>query len=132
MNKCFIIGNLTADPTTATTPSGVSLCRFTIAVNRKAKEGQNAEADFFNITAWRQLGEICSKYLAKGRKVAVIGSVSAHAYTRQNGEAVAQLDVTAEDVEFLTPKQETTQKAQEAPKQTFIEVKDELLPWEVQ
>ena len=72
MNKLTIIGNLTRDPELRTTSTGVNVCSFTVAVNRRQRsqgaEGQ-PEADFFRVSAWRQLGEICQKYLAKGRKV---------------------------------------------------------------
>ncbi|MBQ9263777.1 MAG: single-stranded DNA-binding protein [Clostridia bacterium] len=109
MNKVFLIGNLTRDPEMRTTQSGVNLCSFTIAVNRR--RGNNAEAgqpeaDFFRVTAWRQLGDICGRYLAKGRKVAITGTVSASAYVGQDGQARASLEVQADDVEFLTPKGE--------------------------
>lgn len=117
MNKVFLIGNLTRDPEMRTTQSGVSVCSFTIAVNRR--RGNNAEAgqpeaDFFRISAWRQLGDICSRYLAKGRKVAVVGTVTANAYVGSDGQARASLEVTADDVEFLTPRGE----AGEAPAYT--------------
>ena len=109
MNKVFLIGNLTRDPELRTTQTGVSVCSFTIAVNRRrpsSAEAGQPEADFFRVTAWRQLGEICAKYLAKGRKVSVVGSVSASAYTGSDGQARASLEVQADDVEFLTPKGE--------------------------
>ena len=109
MNKVFLIGNLTRDPELRTTQTGVSVCSFTIAVNRRRPSNAEAgqpEADFFRVTAWRQLGEICAKYLAKGRKVSVVGSVSASAYTGSDGKARASLEVQADDVEFLTPKGE--------------------------
>ena len=109
MNKVFLIGNLTRDPELRTTQTGVSVCSFTIAVNRRRPSNAEAgqpEADFFRVTAWRQLGEICAKYLAKGRKVSVVGSVSASAYTGNDGQARASLEVQADDVEFLTPKSE--------------------------
>ena len=92
MNKVFLIGNLTRDPELRTTQTGVSVCSFTIAVNRRRPNNAEAgqpEADFFRITAWRQLGEICAKYLAKGRKVSVVGTVSASAYTGNDGVARA-------------------------------------------
>ena len=105
MNKVFLIGNLTRDPELRTTQTGVSVCSFTIAVNRRrynnAEAGQ-PEADFFRITAWRQLGEICAKYLAKGRKVSVVGSVSVSTYTGNDGQPRASLEVQADDVEFLS------------------------------
>jgi single-strand DNA-binding protein len=109
MNKVFLIGNLTRDPELRTTQSGVTVCSFTIAVNRRrasSAEAGQPEADFFRVTAWRQLGEICAKYLAKGRKVSVVGSVSASAYTGNDGQARASLEVQADDVEFLTPRGE--------------------------
>ena len=103
MNKLTIIGNLTRDPELRTVGSGISVCDFTVAVNRRrtAQNGQ-PETDFFRVTAWRQLGENCSKYLAKGRKVCVVGPVSARTYQANDGTTRVSLEVTAEDVEFLS------------------------------
>lgn len=118
MNKVFLIGNLTRDPELRTTPSGVSVCSFTIAVNRRRANNAEAgqpEADFFRVTAWRQLGEICAKYLAKGRKVSVVGSVSVSTYQGNDGQTRASLEVTADDVEFLTPKSEGGEASAYAP-----------------
>ena len=105
MNKLTIIGNLTRDPELRTTTSGVNVCSFTVAVNRRnRRDDQNGqpEADFFRVTAWRQLADICSRYLAKGRKVCVVGSVSVHTYTGNDGTTRASLEVTADEVEFLS------------------------------
>ena len=109
MNKCFISGRLTADPVSRTTQSGKQVCTFTIAVNRRGS--QQEAADFFRISAWNGLADICQRYLAKGRKVAVVGSVSVSTYTTQNGETRASMEVSAEDVEFLTPRTEIQQAA---------------------
>ena len=136
MNHCIIIGNLTKDPETRTTPSGIPLCNFTVAVNRRqtANAGQ-PDADFFRVTAWRELGDICAKYLSKGRKVCVTGSVSANAYTAQDGSARAQIELTARDVEFITPKDKNDQSASYAPQtvnktaDTFVQVEDADLPF---
>lgn len=108
MNHVYIIGNLTADPKTATTAAGKQVTNFTVAVNRRqsAQTGQ-PEADFFRVSAWNQLGEICAKYLSKGRKCAVTGSIRAGAYTNSQGQAVGTLELLAEEVEFLSPRQET-------------------------
>ena len=109
MNKVFLIGNLVADPVLRSTPSGDSVCSFRIAVNRRRRSNAEAgqpEADFFNISAWRQLGENCARYLAKGRKVSVVGAVSCRTYVGSDGQTRASLDVQADDVEFLTPKGE--------------------------
>lgn len=104
MNRIFLIGNLTKDPELRSTNSGVTVCTFTIAVNRRfAKDGEKV-ADFFNINAWRQLGETCSRYLAKGRKVAVIGELQPRTYEAKDGTTRTSLDVTADEIEFLSPK----------------------------
>lgn len=114
MNKLFIVGNLTRDPELRTTQSGLSVCSFTVAVNRRRAQGAEPQADFFRVSAWRQLGENCSKYLAKGRKVAITGPVTVSTYEAQDGSTRATMEVTADDVEFLTPKGEQ-QPAENAP-----------------
>lgn len=101
MNKLTIIGNLTRDPETRVTQSGSSICSFTVAVSRR---GQDDKTDFFRVSAWNKTGETCQKYLSKGRKVAVTGPVSVSTYTGQDGKAYANLEVMAQDVEFLSPK----------------------------
>lgn len=107
MNRLTIIGNLTRDPVTRTTQSGHNVCSFTVAVNRRQKDasGQNI-ADFFQVSAWNQLAENCQTYLAKGRKVAVVGQVSCHTYQGGDGKTYGSLDVMASEVEFLSPKSE--------------------------
>ena len=112
MNHVMIIGNLTADPEMRTTQTGKQVVTFTVAVNRRqsAQAGQ-PEADFFRVSAWNQLGEICAKYLAKGRKCAVTGSIRAGAYTNSQGKSVGTLEVMADNVEFLSPRQEQQPKS---------------------
>lgn len=104
MNRLTIIGNLTNDPELRTTQAGKDVCGFTVAVNRRRKVEGQPDADFFRCAAWGQMGQNCKKYLAKGKKVCVIGSVSVHTYTSKDGTAGASLEVFAEDVEFLSPK----------------------------
>ena len=107
MNKLTIIGNLTRDPELRTTSTGINVCSFTVAVNRRrSANGNQPEADFFRVSAWRQLGENCQRYLAKGRKVAVTGPVSVSTYTGNDGTTRATLEVTADDVEFLSSRNE--------------------------
>ena len=102
MNKLTIIGNLTRDPELRTTTSGVNVCSFMVAVNRRnAREGQ-PDADFFRVSAWRQLGDNCSKFLHKGAKVCAVGAVSVRTYQANDGTTRAQMEVTADDVEFLS------------------------------
>ena len=108
MQQLTIIGNLTKDPETRVAPNGNSVCNFTVAVNRKHKVTGQPEADFFRVSAWNKLGENCQKYLSKGKKVYVCGTVSAHAYSGSDGTNMASLDVMAYDVEFLSPKDSMT------------------------
>lgn len=109
MNKLIIIGNLTRDPETRTVPSGNSVCSFTIAVNRR-RSSQNSnqpEADFFRVSAWDKLGDNCQRYLAKGRKVCVMGPVSVSSYEAKDGSGTRfSLEVRADDVEFLSSRQD--------------------------
>ena len=144
MNKLTIIGNLTRDPEMRTTSTGINVCSFTVAVNRR-KSSQNAnqpEADFFRVSAWRQLGELCQRYLAKGRKVCVIGSVSVSSYEAKDGSGTRfTLEVNADDVEFLSSRQDdagaapaaySAPAAQSAPAKAdagFTEVDDDDLPF---
>ena len=111
MNRLTIIGNLTRDPEVRTTTSGVNVCSFTVAVNRRKQEGREPEADFFKVNAWRQLSDICAKYLSKGKKVCVVGPVSVHTFTANDGSTRASLEVTANDIEFLSPRDENAERA---------------------
>ena len=142
MNKLTIIGNLTRDPELRSTPNGVNVCDFTVAVNRRnRRDDQNQpEADFFRVTAWRQLGENCARFLAKGRKVCVIGPVSARSYTANDGSTRVSLEVTADDVEFLSSRYETGDAAPAqnaaapapkpaAPAGNYVRVDEEELPF---
>ena len=125
MNKIIIIGNLTGTPELRMTQSGVSVCQFTVAVNGRRKDDG---ATFFRVTAWRALGETCHKYLDRGRKVMVCGAVSASAYTGRDGKPRASIEVTAEDVEFLSSASGDSQQqsAPEANGFTPIDDGDEL------
>ena len=121
MQQLMIIGNLTKDPELRTTATGLSVCSFTVAVNRRQSQQQRQnhqqpEADYFRVSAWRERGEVCAKYLSKGKKVCVIGTVAARAYTTSKGEVAASLEVTADEVEFLSSRSEGQQQS-EPPKQ---------------
>ena len=107
MNKVYLIGNLTRDPEMRSTSTGIPVCNFSIAVNRRFKNAQTGqqETDFFNIVAWRQLAELCSRYLVKGRKVAVFGSIQTRSYEAQDGSKRTAFDIVADEVEFLSSPQ---------------------------
>lgn len=105
MNKIILIGNLTRDPEITTTNSGVSVCRFSLAVQRgfsSSQENNGPTADFFNIVAWRGLAENCHKFLKKGSKCAVVGRIQNTSYEAQDGTKRYGTEITASDVEFLS------------------------------
>lgn len=126
MNHVMIIGNLTRDPELRSTPEGHAVCSFTVAVNRRTNK-EHPEADYFRVTAWRQLGESCARYLAKGRKVAVTGSVRAQGYVGNDGAARASLEVTAQEVEFLTPRGQQSEATPDE-RAGFVPVEEEGWP----
>lgn len=102
MNKVYLIGNLTRDPELAETTSGIKVCRFAIAVNRTyAGSDGNRETDFFNITVWRTQAENCGRYLKKGSKVAIVGSLQNRSYEDKEGIKRNVTDIIASEVEFL-------------------------------
>ena len=105
MNKVFLIGNLTRDPELTETPSGVATCRFSIAVNRNytSQDGER-QTDFFNCTAWRGQAETIARYTKKGNKVAVTGSIQLRNYEDNQGVKRTAVDIIAQDVEFLSPR----------------------------
>lgn len=132
MNKAILIGNLTKDPELSETSSGVSFCKFSIAVNRPfANSDGEREVDFFNITTWRGQAETCAKYLKKGKKVCIVGSLQNREYTDNNGVKRTATDVIASEIEFLSARSEDDErpakKAGERPQ--LEEYDDEELPF---
>ena len=107
MQKITFIGNLCSDPEVRSTPNGITVTTLVVAVDRKFKDAQgDKKTDFFRVVCWRQLGEICAKFLSKGKKVAVIGELQARTYEAKDGTTRMSLDVQADEVEFLSPKQQ--------------------------
>ena len=103
MNKVYLIGNLTRDPELSETTSGVAFCRFAIAVNRTfVNQDGNRDADFFNITVWRGQAENCGKFLKKGSKVAIVGSLQNRSYEDKEGVKKTFTEIVASEVEFLS------------------------------
>ena len=104
MNKICIIGNLTKDPELRSTQSGVSVCSFTVAVNRR-KRGQGGEelpAMYYRVTTWRQLAENCEKYLHKGSKVYAEGDLSVNTYQGNDGQTRFSLEIDTKEIEFIS------------------------------
>lgn len=107
MNKTIIIGNLTRDPELKTVNARgtqTSVCRMAVAVNERY--GQNETTTYFEVSAWRGLGETCAKFLKKGQKVMVEGRVSVSVYTGNDQQPHANLQLQADNIEFLSPKSE--------------------------
>lgn len=118
MNKVILIGNLAADPESRTTQSGVQQCTLRLAVQRRfANQQGQREADFFNVICWRQTAEFAARYLSKGRKIAVEGSVQNRSYTAQDGSKRYVTEINAEYIESLDRAPDTApQPAAQAPK----------------
>ena len=109
MNKVYLIGNLTRDPEISTTTSGISVCRMSIAVSRRFSNAEGGrDTDFFNITAWRGTADNCAKFLKKGNKIAVSGSIQTRTYDRNDGTKGFSIDIVADEVEFLSSRNDGT------------------------
>jgi single-strand DNA-binding protein len=117
MNKWIGIGNLTRDPELSETPNGTAVCKFTVAVNRNFTNANGErECDFINVVAWRSLAENCGRFLSKGKKVSVVGSLQTRSY-ESNGEKKYVTEIMADEVEFLSPKDEDNHQSQRQPQQ---------------
>ena len=102
MNKAILVGRLTRDPELRTTANGVSVCSFSIAVNRRFKNAEGGyDADFINCVAWRQQAEFMAKYFAKGRMVGVVGSIQTRHYDNKDGQKVYVTEVAVDEVHFV-------------------------------
>ena len=129
----MITGNIAREPEARTTQSGVSTSTFTVAVQRRFKNAQGQhDADFLTVVAWRQTADFCNKYLSKGRKVAVTGTLQTRSYTAQDGSKRYVTEIIADHVETLDKREERReeQPAQEQPDPNkFTEVDDDELPF---
>lgn len=114
MNKVYLIGNLTRDPELTTTTSGISVCRMSIAVGRRFSNAEGSrETDFFNVTAWRGTADNCARFLKKGNKVAVSGSIQTRNYEKADGTKGFSVDIIADEVEFLSSKNDGSAEGSE-------------------
>ena len=126
MNKVILVGNLTRDPEYQTTPNGVALTRFSVAVQRKFTNADgNREADFINCVAWRANADFVNKYFKKGSRIGVVGTLQTRSYEATDGSKRNVTEVVVDDVEFVGPKQdESREYSQEQP----VEEKPQLQP----
>lgn len=104
MNKVILIGNLTKDPELSTTNSGINYCRFTLAIPKRFASNGERDAEFVNIVVWRVQADNCHKYLKKGSKACIVGSLQTRSYDAQDGSKRYVTEVVAEEVEFLSTK----------------------------
>ncbi|HEX5547914.1 MAG TPA: single-stranded DNA-binding protein [Ktedonobacterales bacterium] len=107
LNKIMLIGNLGRDPELSYTPSGKAIAKFSLAVSRRRRDEsgeQREETQWFNIVAWERLAETCNNYLHKGSKVYIEGRMTSRKYTDKDGVERTAWEVTATDMEMLTPK----------------------------
>jgi single-strand DNA-binding protein len=130
MNKWTGIGNLTKDVELSTTPNGVSVAKFTIAVSRRfANADGERETDFINCVAWRNQAENLAKYCHKGDKVAVVGALQTRSYEAQDGTKRYVTEIVADEVEFLNTKKDGD-KADKRPELTPLpEAVQDKLPF---
>ena len=131
MNRVVLIGRLTRDPElrTGAGDNAVSVCRFTLAVDRRNKDEQ---ADFLNVVAFGKVGEICSKYLSKGRQTGVEGRIQTRTYENKKGEKVNVFEIVAENVDFIGSRQDQPQAPAPVQKHEQFSMETETnedLPW---
>jgi single-strand DNA-binding protein len=110
LNKVMIIGRLTRDPETRTTPQGVTVANFGVATNRVWKDqsgNQQDRTEFHNVVAWRRLGEICAQYLRKGRQVYIEGHLQTRNWEDQSGKKQYRTEIVADNMIMLGNKGDT-------------------------
>jgi single-strand DNA-binding protein len=107
-NKAIIGGRMTADPELKTTPAGVPVTSFSVAVNRRfgGKNGEEAPTDFINVTAWRQQAEFITRYFKKGSSICIVGSIQTRSWTDQQGNKRYATEVVADEAHFVDSKSE--------------------------
>ena len=127
MNKVILMGRLTRDPEVRYTSTNNTLvASFPLAVNRRfAKQGEERQADFINITAWDKTGEFCSKYFKKGQQVAIKGELQIRSYDAQDGTKRYVTEIIADDVTLLGSKNNNDN----ADKVEMTPVNDDCLPF---
>lgn len=121
MNNVSLIGRLTADPELKHTQSGKGFTRFTVAVDRPTKQGEEKQADFINIVAWNQTAEFVCKYFSKGQRIALTGTIRTGDYTDKDGKKHYTFDVWANNVEFCESKAEKHMAQPQPERQKNIE-----------
>ena len=114
-NLVVLTGRLTADPELKTTPNGISVTTFSIAVDRRYRSGEERQTDFINIVAWRTSAEFITKYFKKGNLIGIEGSIQTRRYQDKNGNNRTAFEVVVNNVQFVESKRDSAAPAGEAP-----------------
>ena len=114
-NLVVLTGRLTADPELKTTPNGVSVTTFSIAVSRRYRAGEETQADFINIVAWRQTAEFITKYFKKGSMIGIEGSIQTRRYTDKDGKNRTAFEVIANNAQFVESKRDSATGSADMP-----------------
>jgi single-strand DNA-binding protein len=129
MNKVFLIGNLTRDPELSTTNNGVKFCKFTLAVSRSYSKDGKRETDFLPIVVWRAQADNCARYLKKGSKAAVSGTIQTRSYEANDGGRRYVTEIAADEVQFLSTKNNDSESESEEVDFDDLKPIDEDLPF---
>ncbi len=137
LNVVVLTGRLTADPELKTTSSGIAVCSFSIAVERRYRSGEERQVDFINIVAWRASAEFVSKYFKRGQMIAVEGSLQSRRYQDKDGKNRTVYEVVASNVQFADFKSVGASSDDDAPsfsnasESDFVEISgnDDDLPF---
>ena len=132
MNKAFIVGNVCADPAMFQTKNGKTVCNFNVAVTNRRLSGESTV--YFKCAAWNATADLCNKFLSKGKKVAISGSVSSEAYMARDGKPRSNVKIDVEDIEFLSPRADSMDYSAPTEEDTgevggYIQVDSDQLPF---
>ena len=125
-NLVVLTGRLTADPELKYTQSNTPVTSFSIAVSRRYKQGEEQQADFINIVAWRQTAEFVSKYFQKGSMIGIEGSIQTRRYTDSEGKNRTAFEVIANNVQFVESKRNNDTDSTNDNEFTAIDSNDDL------
>ncbi len=123
-NLVVLTGRLTADPELKTTPNGISVTTFSIAVDRRYRSGEERQTDFINIVAWRQSAEFITKYFKKGSLIGIEGSIQTRRYQDKNGNNRTAFEVVANNVQFVESKRDSSSATSESASFSNADVND--------
>lgn len=130
LNSVVLMGRLTAAPELKTTPNGVSVTSFRVAVDRNfVRNGEERQADFIDVVAWRQTAEFICRYFRKGSMIALQGSIHTRNYEDRNGSKRTAVEIVADNVSFCGDKTDSGDKPPAAPQTPDADADDEQLPF---